>query len=115
MSTIETLEDRANILTTSLDVVLTYIHKYSENFVVSGAVSRLYSGVQESFDENYRIARAQIELLHYDPALKAHLLLIWGYTPEPARIISAAYYLFRTGEDGPFTRFRCVKSIGVKS
>ena len=114
MSTIDTLEDRANILTTSLDVVLTYIHKYSENYVVSGAVARLYHDIRESFDENYRISRTQVELLHYDPALGAHLLLIWGYTPEPARIVSAAYYLYRTDKEGPFTRFRCVKSLGVK-
>jgi hypothetical protein len=104
MSTIETLEDRANILTTSLDVVLTYISKYSENHVVSGQVARLYAGIRESFEEDYHISRTKVELLHYDPARRAHLLLIWGYTPEPAR----------HEIEGPFTRLQCVKSIGVK-
>jgi hypothetical protein len=114
MSTIDTLEDRASILTTSLDVVITYIHKYSENYVVSGAVARLYNDIRDMLDEHYRIARTQVELLHYDPVQGAHLLLIWGYTPEPARIVSAAYYLYRTDSEGPFTRFRCVKSLGLK-
>jgi hypothetical protein len=103
MSTIETLEDRANILTTSLDVVLTYISKYSENHVVSGQVARLYAGIRESFEEDYHIS-----------ARRAHLLLIWGYTPEPAQVVSAAYYLYRHDIEGPFTRLQCVKSIGVK-
>jgi hypothetical protein len=116
MSLADTLEDRANILTTSLDVILSYILKYSENHVVSGEVARLYYDAQEVFAQKHQISKVYIELLHYDPRIKTHLLLIWGYTPDPSpgqAVKFEAYSLYRTDAEGAFTRVRCDKSIGV--
>jgi hypothetical protein len=113
---IETLEDHVNILSTSLDVILSYILKYSENRVVSGEVGRLFYDTQDVFAEKYQIATTRIELLRFDPEMKAHLLLMWGYTPQTPQGRSVkfeAYSLARADEEGAFSRVRCVKSIGV--
>lgn len=115
MNTIGTPHFCPGVLTTSLDVALTYIYKYSENHVVSGAVSRLYEDIKEAFKRDYEIDRVHVEMLHYDPTRRAHLLLIWGHVPNEPRIISATYYLYRRGIEGPFTLMRCVRAIGVAS
>jgi hypothetical protein len=115
MNTIGTLEDRPNILTTSLDVVLTYVLKYSENHVVSGAVERLYTDVKEAYQRDYGIERVHVEMLHFDRIRNGHLLLIWGQVPNEPRIVTAAYYLFRYTDEGPFTQLSCVKAIGATS
>lgn len=115
INTIGTLEDKPNILTTSLDVVLSYISKYSENNVVSGAIARLYADIREAFERDFKITRVHLEMLHFDRAVRAHLLLIWGHVPNEPRIVTAAYYLYRHGDDGAFTQMSCVKAIGATS